>query len=184
MIEESAFDELRTKQCLGYDVQLNVTATYHHYGFYFKVAHQKNKFETQYVFNRMDAFLKQFWENFNDPDEVDKVKDALIALKESPDDSLGQEFSRNINEILEGRFKFNRLELEIEALKNMTYDDVKSLKQGFLNGRAFSVEIIGHSNTNNLNDESPPIKKMCLEENENFMYIDNVEEFKNSLKPF
>lgn len=184
MMEESAFDELRTKQCLGYDVQLNVTATYHHYGFYFKVAHQKNKFETQYVFNRMDEFLKQFWENFNDPDEVNKVKDALIALKASPDDCLGQEFSRNINEILEGRFKFNRLELEIEALKNLTYDDVKNLKQGFLNGRAFSVEIIGNCNTDNLSDESPPIKKMCLEENENFIYIENVEEFKTTLKPF
>jgi len=128
--------------------------------------------------------LKQFWEKFNDPDEVDKVKDALIALKASPDDCLGQEFSRNINEILEGRFKFNRLELEIEALKNLTYDDVKNLKQGFLNGRAFSVEIIGNCNTDNLSDESPPIKKMCLEENKNFIYIENVEEFKTTLKPF
>lgn len=184
MIEESAFDELRTKQCLGYDVQLNVTTLYQHYGFYFKVAHQKDKFETSYVFDRMDEFLKQFWENFNDIDEVNKVRDALIALKASPDDCLVQEFNRNRNEILEERFKFNRLELEIEALKKLQFEDVKNLKHGFLNGRIFGVEIIGNHNTENMIKDSPPIKKVCLEENENFNYIQNIEDFKNSLNSY
>lgn len=184
MMEESAFDELRTKQCLGYDVQLNVTTLYQHYGFYFKVAHQKDKFETSYVFDRMDEFLKQFWENFNDIDEVNKVRDALIALKASPDDCLVQEFNRNRNEILEERFKFNRLDLEIEALKNLKFEDVKNLKHGFLNGRIFGVEIIGNHNAENMTKDSPPIKKVCLEENENFKYIENIDDFKNSLKPY
>lgn len=185
MMEESAFDELRTKQCLGYDVQLNVTSTkYHHYGFYFKVAHQKDKFETHYVFSRMDEFLKQFWKNFEDPDEVNKVIDALIALKASPDDCLVQEFNRNRNEILEERFKFNKLELEIEALKNLTFEDVKKLQSGFLCGRVLSVEIIGNCNNENENEDSPPIKKMCIEENENYTYIKNLDEFKNNLKSY
>lgn len=184
MMEESAFDELRTKQCLGYDVQLNVTTIYQHYGFYFKVAHQKDKFETAYVFNRMDAFLEQFWEHFNDVEEVDKVRDALIALKTSPDDCLVQEFNRNRNEILEERFKFNRLELEIEALKNLTFEDIKNLKNGFLCGRALSVEIIGNCNTENVNVESPPVKKICLKDNEKVIYITNLEEFKRSLNSY
>lgn len=182
MMEESAFDELRTKQCLGYDVQLNVTSIYQHYGFYFKVAHQKHKFETQYVFSRMDEFLKQFWENFNDSDEVNKVRDALIALKASPDDCLVQEFNRNRNEILEERFKFNRLELEIESLKNLKFEDVKNLKNGFLCGRALSIEIIGNSNTENINVESPPNKKP--KEKQNFTYIENLEKFKSSLNSY
>lgn len=184
MMEESAFDELRTKQCLGYDVQLNVSTIYQHYGFYFKVAHQQDKFETGYVFNRMVAFLEQFWENFNDPEEVDKVRDALIALKTSPDDCLVQEFNRNRNEILEERFKFNRLELEVEALKNLKFEDVKNLKNGFICGRVLSVEIIGNSNMENVNVESPPVKKICLEGNENVIYIKNFEEFKSSLKSY
>lgn len=184
MMEESAFDELRTKQCLGYDVQLNVTSIYQHYGFYFKVAHQKDKYETHYVFSRMDEFLNKFWENFDDSDEVDKVKDALIALKTSPDDCLVQEFNRNRNEIVEQRFKFNRLELEIEALKNLKFKDVKKLKNGFLNGRALSVEIIGNSSIENVTIDSPPNKKLCQEENTNFIYIENLKEFKNSLNSY
>lgn len=184
MIEESAFDELRTKQCLGYDVQLNVTSIYQHYGFYFKVAHQKDKYETHYVFSRMDEFLKQFWENFDDSNEVNKVRDALIALKTSPDDCLVQEFNRNRNEILEQRFKFNRLELEIEALKNLRFNDVKKLRNGFLFGRTLSVEIIGNSSTENVTTDSPPTKKFCQEKNTNFIYIDNLKEFKNSLNSY
>lgn len=184
IMEESAFDELRTKQCLGYDIQLNVTTTYQHYGFYFKVAHQKNKFETQYVFSRMDEFLSKFWDNFNDPDEVNKVIDALIAFKASPDECLELEFNRNKNEILCDRFKFNRLELEIEALKNIKFEEVANLKHGFLSGNILSVEIIGNSTTENEQENSPPIKKMCLGENKNYIYITDLNEFKNSLNPY
>jgi len=184
MMEESAFDELRTKQCLGYDVQLNITSIYQHYGFYFKVAHQKNKFETLDVFNRMDEFLQLYWENFNDSNEFDKVREAIIALKASPDDCLVQEFNRNKNEIIENRFKFNRLEIEIEALKKLKFEQVKNLKDGFLCGRTFSVEIIGNSNTENKNEKEPPIKKICLEKNQNYIYITNLDNFKSSLKHY
>lgn len=181
MIEEPAFDDLRTKQCLGYDVQFNVTASLEHYGFYFKVAHQKNKFETSYVLDRMNLFLTEFWEKFNDINEFNEVRDALIALKSSPDDCLAQEFDRNKKEIISERFKFNRLEIEIEALKNLKLDDVKNLKDGFLCGRTLSIEIVGNDDTNNCNKNSPPIKKMCFEENKKCIYIQNVNEFKNKL---
>lgn len=145
ILEESAFDELRTKQCLGYDVQLDVSSVLQHYGFYFKVAHQEKKFETKYVYSRMDKFLKRFWRKFNDFDEIMKVRDSLIAIKSTPDDSLEQEFNRYKNEIIEERFIFNRLELEVEALKEIKFKDVKNLKNGFLQGRCLSVEIIGNS---------------------------------------
>ncbi|XP_050437603.1 nardilysin-like [Adelges cooleyi] len=191
MIEESAFDELRTKQCLGYDVQFNVTNTRHHYGFYFKVAHQKNKFETHYVFDKMDEFLKDFWKDFNDADEVDKVKEALIALKTAPDDCLVQEFNRNRNEILEERFKFDRLELEVEALKNLSFEDVKNLRDGFLtDSRAFSVEIVGNCQSEDVPEclddiRSPPVKKICLQDNnDSYVYIENLDEFKRNLTSY
>lgn len=183
IIEEAAYNELRTKQCLGYDVELNVSRNYGHYGFYFIVAHQKTKFETLYVFDRMDKFLKEFWKNFNDPEEVNKVRNALITLKASSDDSLYQEFNRNRNEILEQCFKFNRLELEIEALKNLQFEDVENLKKGFLDGRIFSIEIIGNVNTENENKDSPPIKKKCFLENINVTYIKNFKKFKYTLSP-
>ncbi|XP_050534792.1 nardilysin-like [Daktulosphaira vitifoliae] len=188
MVEESAFDELRTKQCLGYDVQFNVTSSFQHYGFYFKVAHQKKKFETKYVFEKMDEFLKNFWKDFSDAEEVDKVREALIALKTAPDDCLVQEFNRNRNEILENRFKFDRLELEIKALKILKFEDVQILKDGFLkNSRILSVEIIGNSEdlTNDNDINSPPIKKICLDDDtENYVYVKNFDEFKNTLKSY
>lgn len=184
MIEESAFDELRTNQCLGYHVELKVTNIYQYFGFSFRVAHQKDKFETQYVFSKMDEFLNQYLEKNIEFDEFNKVRNALIALKSSPDDCLEQEFNRNQNEILDERFKFNRLELETEALENLKFEDVKNLKNGFLCGRVLSVEIIGNSNTENVNLESPPIKKLCLKENQNFIYIENLDEFKSNLNSF
>lgn len=184
IIEESAFNELRTKQCLGYDVQLNITSSYQHYGFYFTVAHQKNKFETKYVFSKMDEFIKQFWENFNEPDETDKARDALIEFKAFPDECLELEFNRNRKQILNGCFKFNRLELEIEALRNLKFDDVANLKHGFLSGNTLSIEIIGNNTIENEHENSPPMKKMCLEENKNNIYITDLNEFKKSLNPF
>lgn len=183
LVQESAFNELRTEQGLGYDVEFKVANNQQHYGFYFKVAHQLDKFDTQFVFNRMDEFLKQFWENFDDPDEVNKVRDALIALKTVPDDCLLQEFNRNRNEVRKNRFKFNLLEIEIEALKSLKFEDIKNLKDGFFTGRVFSVEIIGHINIEDKDEDSldPPFKKFCLEENKNVAYISNVEEYKCKL---
>lgn len=184
LMEEPAFDELRTQQCLGYDVQFDITTIRQHYGFYFKVAHQKDKFETQYVLKKMDEFMKRFWEIIFCNVDFNEVREALIASKTSPDDCLAQEFNRNKNEILEERFKFNKLELEIEALKNLNFEDIKNLKDGFLFGRTLSIEIIGNSIVENVNEDSPPIKKMYLEDNKNYIYVKNVEQFKNSLNSY
>ncbi|VVC29263.1 Peptidase M16, middle/third domain,Peptidase M16, C-terminal,Metalloenzyme, LuxS/M16 peptidase- [Cinara cedri] len=179
IMRESAFDELRTKQCLGYDIQLNLKIINQHYGFYFQVTHQRNKFDTQYVFSRMNEFLKQFWEKFNDPEEVYEVRNSLIASYSS-DECLEVEFNRNKNEILENQFKFNRLELEIESLKNLTFEDVANLKHGFLSGNTFSVEIIGNSTKEN----HKPIKKLCVKGNKNYICIKDLEEYKNSLNSY
>lgn len=186
LVQESAFNELRTKQCLGYDVEFSVANNQQHYGFYLKVAHQLDKFDTQFVFNRIDEFIKQFWENFDDPDEVNKVKDALIALKSVPDDSLLQEFNRNKKEIIKNRFKFNLLEIEIEALKNLKFEDIKNLKDGFFLVRGFSIEIIGNVTTKDKDEDNldPPFKKICLEEKNNFTYISSIEEYKSKLNSY
>lgn len=184
IIEESAFNELRTHLCLGYDVQLNLTDAYERYGFCFIVAHQEKKFETQFIFDRMDDFLESFWDTFNKPIKVNNVRDALIALKEAPDDSLEQEFDKYKNEIIRERFKFDILEIEIEALKKLTFDDVKNLKDGFIGGRSFSVEIVGNDTDDAVDDSPPPTKRVCLRQDKNYVLIENLDEFKNSLNSY
>lgn len=180
MIEDCAYDELRTKQCLGYDIEISIVEQYDYYGVHFKVAHQIDKFKTEDVFSRMDKFIEQFWNHIINPDDIDKVIQSLIKVKEAPDDCLADEFKRNKREIISGRYKFNRLELQLEALKNIKFEDIEHLKYGFINGRVFSIEIVGnHPTVDVINEEHINKKKKA-----NFTHIKDLDEFKNSLNMY
>ena len=68
-----------------------------------------------HVNERIENFLCEFETNLGDitESELQTRVESLIKLKQLPDVSLEEEFSRNWNEILSEEYLFNRLEQEV-----------------------------------------------------------------------
>jgi nardilysin len=151
-MEEPLFNQLRTQEQLGYDVSCLLRDTYGVVGYSITVCTQANKFTTEYVDERIEAFI-QFLINFlktKTPDEYKFVKNSLIKSKQCVDIDLKEEVNRNWTEITDETYIFDRYDKEIEAIKCITIEQLlKWLNDHTVNGkdyRKLSIQIVGTAN--------------------------------------
>lgn len=149
-MEEPIFDVLRTKEQLGYDVRCDMSDFFGVLGFSVTVHYQADKFEPQYINQRIEAFLtdfKQILLKLSPADYAD-FQDSLIRIKQCPDVDLSQEVSRNWSEITSGEYIFDRLYKEVEFIKNTTLDVIiKWFDEHTVGGASFrkvSFQVLGH----------------------------------------
>lgn len=111
------FEELRTKQQLGYIVQMSWSE---HEGFLGIVCTVQTEYSPEFVRSRIDTFIREHlsWlESGLDETEFLHQRDGLVSnLKEAPK-SLGEEFGRHWAEVARQRFDFERRERRLKAME-------------------------------------------------------------------
>ncbi|TNM95254.1 hypothetical protein fugu_016337 [Takifugu bimaculatus] len=146
-MEEPCFDFLRTKETLGYHVYPTCRNTSGVLGFSVTVETQATKFNTELVELKIEEFLTLFGEKLSSLTEeaFNTQVTALVKLKECEDTHLGEEVDRNWAEVVTQQYVFDRLNREIEALKQMSRAELTSWFQEHRGERSrkLSVHVSG-----------------------------------------
>ncbi|XP_037602322.1 nardilysin-like [Sebastes umbrosus] len=156
-MEEPCFDFLRTKETLGYHVYPTCRNTSGVLGFSVTVETQATKFNTELVESKIEEFLVSFGETLDSLTEeaFNTQVTALVKLKECEDTHLGEEVDRNWAEVVTQHFVFDRLNREIDALKQMTRAELVSWYKEHRgqNSRQLSVHVVGFGAEENDDEE-------------------------------
>ncbi|XP_071442701.1 nardilysin-like [Hetaerina americana] len=170
MMEEPLFDDLRTKQQLGYSVSCSLRDTFGILGFTVTVNTHADKHDVDDVDNKVEDFLQNFFKFVMSPEgalELEEVRAALIKNKECVDNYLEEEVSKSWAEIVSSDYMFDRLQREIQYLQELTVKDVRKWLKSHIsstkknNIRKLSVQAVG-------------VNGKC--EKESLQYIRNVKQ--------
>ncbi|XP_014476747.1 PREDICTED: nardilysin-like isoform X2 [Dinoponera quadriceps] len=163
MMAEPMFDQLRTKEQLGYDIHCSSKNTNGILGFSIKAVTQADKYTTEYVDVRIEEFIKSFAETIEKTteDELNSFKETLKKKKLCADVHLKQEFDRNWDEIENEDYMFDMLEREVVALQTITLGELKDWYAAYTqNGpscRKLSVHVVGRAS-----NEATPVAEACI----------------------
>eukprot|EP00850_Spirogloea_muscicola_P012506 SM000081S22640 [mRNA] locus=s81:244115:252096:- [translate_table: standard] len=143
---EPCYDQLRTKEQLGYRVDCGVRNTHRIFGFCFRI--QSAEYDCVHLHSRVEAFLGTFRETLvgMSADTFESHREALIQQKLQKDHSLLDESDRHWDQIWEHRYFFNSRKVEAAALKNVTLADLvewfdKYLAVGSATRRKLTVHV-------------------------------------------
>ncbi|CAL1679205.1 unnamed protein product [Lasius platythorax] len=160
IMEEPLFNQLRTKEQLGYYVCCVNPIVHGILGYFIAVQTQADKYTTEHVDERIEEFLKSFnkiLKGFSEKD-LDEVKEALRKLKQCADIDLHSEVRRNWEEIMRWRYMFDKLEKEVLAIKDIKLNYLRKwMTKHTLNGsnfRKLSIQVVGRSSKENTVNES------------------------------
>ncbi|XP_040583700.1 nardilysin [Lepeophtheirus salmonis] len=152
VMDEPVFDILRTKEQLGYFVFSVLRNTQGVLGIEVTVNSQENKYKVDFVEERIEAFLKEFYNkeisNMDDLKFAEYLK-TMIKKKKTADVTLEEEMNRNWKEIISRDYLFERNKLQASLYENnqITLSDLKEIvKQMFLDVstvKKLSVQVIG-----------------------------------------
>ncbi|KAF9670932.1 hypothetical protein SADUNF_Sadunf13G0120600 [Salix dunnii] len=124
IVEEPLFNQLRTKEQLGYVVQCSPRLTYRINGFCFIV--QSSKYNPVYLLGRIENFINGLEELLEGLDDAsfENYKSGLMAKLLEKDPSLQYETNRLWNQITDKRYMFDTSLKEAEKLKSIHKSDV------------------------------------------------------------
>merc|ERR1712194_305436 len=125
IIGEPFYEELRTRQQLGYIVAAGVRSVgkTKFMGFIVQSSTAKNEKLTNEIMKYLDNVRPKYLENLGKGDFAVYVK-SLIDRKTEPDKQLATETTRNWAEISSGRLEFDRAQREVAALLDLTKEDL------------------------------------------------------------
>ena len=125
IIAERFYEDLRTKQQLGYIVSSGVRGLgkTRYLGFIVQSSVATNEKLTKEMFTFLDGVRPNFLEKLPKGDFAVYVK-SLIDRKTEPDKQLSTEVTRNWGEIGSGRLQFNRSQLEVAAALEVSKEDL------------------------------------------------------------
>uniref|UniRef100_A0A1D1XVB1 Insulin-degrading enzyme n=1 Tax=Anthurium amnicola TaxID=1678845 RepID=A0A1D1XVB1_9ARAE len=148
IVEEPCFNQLRTKEQLGYVVDCGTRMTYRVQGFCFRV--QSSEYSPPYLHQRIASFINSLQEFLNklDDESFENHRQGLIAEKLEKDPSLSYETSRYWNQIVDKRYSFDMPNLEAEELKTIQKSDViewynKYLRPSSPKHRQLAIHVFG-----------------------------------------
>ncbi|XP_019418987.1 PREDICTED: nardilysin-like [Lupinus angustifolius] len=124
IVEEPLFNQLRTKEQLGYVVQCSPRITYRVFGFCFCI--QSSEYNPVYLQTRVDNFIDGLEELLDglDGDSFENYKSGLMAKLLEKDPSLSYESNRLWNQIVDKRYIFDMSKKEAEELRDINKHDV------------------------------------------------------------
>lgn len=119
MTDEPAFDQLRTKEQLGYVVWSGTRPSATMTGY--RVLIQSER-PPDYLESRIDAFLAKFKKDLADmsQEDFDKHKRSLIARKLEKMKNLTSETSRLWNYIIGEAYNFFQIDVDVEHIRKLT----------------------------------------------------------------
>lgn len=136
--QEPCFDQLRTKEQLGYLVFSGVRKQTGSMGMRFIVQSER---DTIYLENRIEAFLeklKTLVENMSDTEYRAQVQ-SLISKKLEKDKNMGQEGGKYWTHIHSGYYEFDQIEKDIKELKLIEKDDLLAFMEEYINPHSPTV---------------------------------------------
>ncbi|KAK9915769.1 hypothetical protein WJX75_003936 [Coccomyxa subellipsoidea] len=124
VLSEPFYDQLRTKEQLGYSVHASTRLTHGILGFAFVVV--SATYGPGHVDERIETFLRGFAARLEalSVDELDSNRQALIAAKTQKDHTLADEADRNWEQISSKRYDFLAREEEVAALEEVTLEEL------------------------------------------------------------
>ncbi|KAK0597364.1 hypothetical protein LWI29_024553 [Acer saccharum] len=124
IVEEPCFNQLRTKEQLGYVVESSPRITYRVFGFCFCV--QSSKYDPIYLQDRIDNFISGLDELLEglDDESFENYRSGLMAKLLEKDPSLLYETNRFWNQITDKRYMFDQSQKEAEDLKSLNKSDI------------------------------------------------------------
>ncbi|KAJ4834406.1 hypothetical protein Tsubulata_007349 [Turnera subulata] len=124
IVEEPLFNQLRTKEQLGYVVECSPRVTFRVYGFCFCL--QSSKYTPVYLQGRTESFINGLDELLEGLDDAsfENYKSGLMAKLLEKDPSLQYETNRLWNQIVDKRYLFDYSQKEAEELKTLEKKDV------------------------------------------------------------
>lgn len=193
ILSPKAFDYLRTKEQLGYTVDLQLVAKGNAIAIELVVSSQEHKHPFTEVSRKMDLFMNEIakaaMEELSDAD-FESVKQARLERLLAEHLDLTSESKSNWHEIKLQEYVFNRLELAAKITETITKSDLQEFFKSFTqpdNMRRLCVHVIGNLPDNSETADEPSdfeIKYLTdkLTEEENI--ITNIENFRNELYLF
>uniref|UniRef100_A0A0D9Z6Z8 Peptidase M16 N-terminal domain-containing protein n=1 Tax=Oryza glumipatula TaxID=40148 RepID=A0A0D9Z6Z8_9ORYZ len=126
IIEEPCFDQLRTKEQLGYTVDSSPRMTYRVLAYCFRV--MSSKYSPVYLQSRIDSFIDGVSALLDGLDEetFEHHRSGLIADKLEKDPSLSYQTGDYWSQIVDKRYMFDMSKLEAEELRTVRKEDVIS----------------------------------------------------------
>ncbi|CAH8251408.1 unnamed protein product [Arabidopsis lyrata] len=124
IIEEPLFNQLRTKEQLGYVVECGPRLTYRVHGFCFCV--QSSKYGPVHLLGRVDNFIKDIeglLEQLDD-ESYEDYRSGMIARLLEKDPSLLSETNELWSQIVDKRYMFDFSHKEAEELRSIQKKDV------------------------------------------------------------
>ena len=123
-LSEKFYDQLRTKETLGYIVNLSVSQFYGNYCFLNIV--QSNSKTPEYCASRVRNFYKEYLQKVKDitDEEFKTLVDSRISLLTQKDDNLSEEFARNWSELNDNTYLFDRIDKSIDHLKKCNKEEL------------------------------------------------------------
>ncbi|CAN7036246.1 unnamed protein product [Brassica rapa subsp. trilocularis] len=124
IIEEPLFNQLRTKEQLGYVVECGPRLTYRVHGFCFCV--QSSKYGPVHLLGRIDSFIKDIEGMLEQLDEesFEDYRSGLIGRLLEKDPSLLSETNELWSQIVDKRYMFDYSQKEAEELRSIEKKDV------------------------------------------------------------
>ncbi|KAJ6798968.1 nardilysin-like isoform X2 [Iris pallida] len=177
IVQEPCFNQLRTKEQLGYVVECGPRMTYRVLGFCFRV--QSSKYDPLFLRSRIDNFNNDLHELLDalDDETFENHRNGLIAQKLEKDPSLTYETGNHWTQITDKRYLFDMTKVEAEELKTISKNDVINWYNTYLRSpspkcRKLAIYVWG-CNTNMHKEAQTPEKFSGN-------VIENIESFKKS----
>ncbi|XP_022732672.1 nardilysin-like isoform X2 [Durio zibethinus] len=132
IVEEPLFNQLRTKEQLGYVVECSPRVTYRVYGFCFCI--QSSKYSPDYLQERTDNFINNLEELLGglDDESFESYRSGLTAKLLEKDPSLSYETNRLWNQIVDNRYMFDLSKKEAEELRSIHKMDIVNWYKTYL----------------------------------------------------
>jgi len=154
ILNDKYFNQLRTKEQLGYIVNINIIEFVGNnkeyiFGIIFQVLSTNS--DSQHLKKRIKSFLTKFYNNITDITEeiLEIKKDVLIKNLMLDDRDLMEEFTRNYYQILDKKYVFDFLEILSKEIKKINIIDFKKvLYDTFINKNTRKIRMIKIDNPN------------------------------------
>jgi insulysin len=186
-LQEKFYNQLRTKESLGYIVSLLMSESSHSYCLLGLV--QSNTKLPEFSAERVRRFMKEGLQLVKDisDKEFESHVNSRYVLESKKDDNLNECFLRNWGEISDNRNKFDRKEKFCEILKNCTKEEfIKFYEKYFINEvSVLDSEFLCEAH---YEENEKMMKEMKILEDEKFkkrVICDTIDDFKacNTLFP-
>lgn len=167
MAHEPAFDQLRTKEQLGYVVFSGARTFSTTYGFRFIIQSERTP---EYLESRIEAFLNQFASTLESMSEADFEghKRSLVVRRLEKLKNLDQESSRHWTQISSEYFSFDLAQQDAKNVKSLTKADMIEffqtyIKPGSPTRAKVSVHLVAQASAESDEKMSELLKSLSLD---------------------